>query len=296
MPTGYTSGTLIGSRIRELFGSAFVWVRGYSPLTPDGGGHSGIDLSAAKGTPVRAVADGVVSWQGFAGIDRQGTRAESGTPVFSRGGGNVVDIAVGGVEHSYAHLDTIKVRAGQTVKRGDIIGTVGETGNASGPHLHFAIWDTKARTFINPVTWLKAYDPATLGAWGDIVQLPEGHYLTKEDIDSMIAKLDAVHFFQATNVIPGFQQLSENAARDKTRQILMAHVGEPWNKDLQNKLAAELGLAADAAADTPFKEVGQFFLSLGSIFDPGFWIRILALLAGVALTAYGGAGILRASA
>lgn len=83
--------------------------------------HLGIDYAAPTGTPVRVVGDGVVEFAG-----RQG------------GYGNVVI-----VKHSqqrntlYAHLNQIDVRVGQTLSQGHRVGTVGATGWATGPHLHF---------------------------------------------------------------------------------------------------------------------------------------------------------------
>lgn len=96
--------------------------------------HTGIDFSAKTGTPVYATADGVVS-------DPNG----SGT-----GYGICILIDHGfGFETLYAHLSKIKVRKGQKVKRGDVIGFVGSTGLTQAPHLHYEIH--KNGQPINPV-------------------------------------------------------------------------------------------------------------------------------------------------
>jgi len=85
--------------------------------------HKGIDIKAPKGTPIVATADGQVS---FAGI--------------RSGYGNVVEISHGdGVESVYGHMDTIDVAEGTIVLQGEIIGTVGDTGNASTPHVHYEV-------------------------------------------------------------------------------------------------------------------------------------------------------------
>jgi lysostaphin len=87
--------------------------------------HSGIDLLAAKGTPVKAIAPGVVVFAG-----EQGTY------------GNLVIINHdGGLQSRYAQLDTIKVKVGQQVKQGDLLGTVGTSGQPTidQPHLHFEV-------------------------------------------------------------------------------------------------------------------------------------------------------------
>jgi murein DD-endopeptidase MepM/ murein hydrolase activator NlpD len=83
--------------------------------------HAGIDLAAPTGTPIGAAAAGTVTFAG------------------ARGGyGNLVIVDHGdGTETRYAHQHTISVRAGQTVAAGDLLGTVGSTGQSTGPHLHF---------------------------------------------------------------------------------------------------------------------------------------------------------------
>jgi Peptidase family M23/Putative peptidoglycan binding domain len=88
------------------------------------GFHPGIDLPAATGTPVGAVAPGRVI---FASLDRGGY-------------GNLLEIAHGGgVVSMYAHLSSFSVRVGQVVATGARIGRVGSTGESSGPHLHFEV-------------------------------------------------------------------------------------------------------------------------------------------------------------
>lgn len=83
--------------------------------------HTGLDLIAPKGTPIYAPTNGVVESRGR-----------------TRGYGKVVVIDHGySWETRYAHLSEIAVKEGQTVKKGDIIGYVGSTGTATGPHLHF---------------------------------------------------------------------------------------------------------------------------------------------------------------
>ena len=89
--------------------------------------HEGIDIFAERGTKVVTAGDGFVSSVGT-----------------NRLGGNVVWIlrASRGEAHYYAHLDTQLVRAGTRVRAGEVIGTVGNTGNArtTAPHLHFGIY------------------------------------------------------------------------------------------------------------------------------------------------------------
>jgi murein DD-endopeptidase MepM/ murein hydrolase activator NlpD len=93
------------------------------PLTHGRGIHQGIDLVANPGQPVRASADGVVTLAG------------------ERGGlGRAVYLAHGfGVGTRYGHLSRIDVQPGQRVKRGDVIGLVGNTGRSTGYHLHYEV-------------------------------------------------------------------------------------------------------------------------------------------------------------
>ncbi len=97
----------------------------------DGGArkHEGVDIFAAKGTPLVAAADGRI------------TRVEE-----TDGGGKVVWLRPEGKNYNlyYAHLDEQLVTSGQKVKAGEVIGKTGNTGNArtTGPHLHFGIYAT----------------------------------------------------------------------------------------------------------------------------------------------------------
>lgn len=93
------------------------------PILKVGRMHWGIDFSASSGTPIYATGDAVVSQAGKMG-----------------GYGNVVVLNHGyGYESLYAHQSRIKVKKGQKVKRGDVIGYVGSTGLSSGAHLHYEI-------------------------------------------------------------------------------------------------------------------------------------------------------------
>jgi murein DD-endopeptidase MepM/ murein hydrolase activator NlpD len=90
---------------------------------PGGHWHSGIDLAAARGTPVMATLPGVAT-----------------VLVSATGYGLHVIIDHGdGLSSLYGHLDTVLIATGDPVLGGEVIGTVGSTGNATGPHLHFEI-------------------------------------------------------------------------------------------------------------------------------------------------------------
>jgi murein DD-endopeptidase MepM/ murein hydrolase activator NlpD len=102
--------------------------------------HEGIDIFARKGTPVVAVANGIVV---DAGITPRG-----GKTVWLRSFND-------DFYYYYAHLHEQFVRAGQTVKKGQHLGTVGTTGNAklTPPHLHFGIYSYSGA--INPLPYVK---------------------------------------------------------------------------------------------------------------------------------------------
>lgn len=86
--------------------------------------HAGLDFAAPQGTPIYATADGVVTMAGYS----------------DAGYGNHVIINHGyNYETLYGHMYRIKVKRGQRVKRGEVIGWVGSTGKSTGPHLHYEV-------------------------------------------------------------------------------------------------------------------------------------------------------------
>jgi len=100
------------------------------------GFHAGIDIDARYGSPVRATADGVVSFTGW-----------------ERGYGKLVEVSHGhGVATRYAHNSSFAVTVGQRVKRGQVLCYVGMTGWTTGPHCHYEVrrWGTP----LNPVAYL----------------------------------------------------------------------------------------------------------------------------------------------
>jgi len=106
------------------------------PFTQMMARHEGLDFSATVGTPIIASAGGVVS--------RAGYEAHYG---------NMVEIKhAEGFMTRYAHASQLLVRTGQTVKRGDVIAKVGNTGRSSGPHLHYEVM--RAGAHINPINMI----------------------------------------------------------------------------------------------------------------------------------------------
>jgi murein DD-endopeptidase MepM/ murein hydrolase activator NlpD len=115
--------------------------RRYHPVLHTYRAHNGVDYRAPHGAPVVAVADGTVVFAAMNG-----------------GSGRMVHLRhPNGFETQYLHLSTINVRRGARVQQGDVIGRVGATGLATGPHLHYQL--KKNGALINPVTAHRAMPP-----------------------------------------------------------------------------------------------------------------------------------------
>lgn len=96
-------------------------------------GHNGLDLGAPEGTPVFAADDGIVEFEGW-GQNHSWALAPAGIWILINHGGSY-----GG----YAHLSSTVINKGQRVSKGQLIGYVGHTGAATGPHLHFEMLPLK---------------------------------------------------------------------------------------------------------------------------------------------------------
>ncbi len=119
---------------REDFAQPFIWplqgrisgrfgnqrIYDGTPKSP----HSGMDIAAPQGTPVKAPADGVVT---FAAL---GLYLTGGTLVIDHGAG---------VSSNFLHLSRIDVKVGDRIEQGQVIAAVGATGRATGPHLHWGM-------------------------------------------------------------------------------------------------------------------------------------------------------------
>ncbi|HEY5786454.1 MAG TPA: M23 family metallopeptidase [Microlunatus sp.] len=132
---GGSSSPVPGAVIGAHFGQYGLWSR-Y---------HTGLDFRAGYGTPIKAVADGVVMYAGNSG---------------DWAGNHVAVRHAGGVTTMSSHMSSMAVSAGQSVKSGQIIGYVGQTGRAFGPHLHFELYPAGVRygdvyRAVNPVPWLR---------------------------------------------------------------------------------------------------------------------------------------------
>lgn len=113
----------VQGRISGRFGNARVYISTDGRVQP-GSGHSGMDIAAPAGTPVKAPAAGVVT---FADSD-----------LYLTGGTVLLDHGFG-VSSNFLHLSRLDVKVGERVEQGQVIGAVGATGRATGPHLHWGM-------------------------------------------------------------------------------------------------------------------------------------------------------------
>ena len=119
-----------------------IWPVEYIKLTqyfspPSNPSHQGVDLGGKKGTSIRAAHEGLVVYAGKG----------------YRGYGNMILVEFSEMWATlYAHLDSILVREGDIVGTGDVIGRMGNTGRASGVHLHFELMKDKQP--VNPLKYL----------------------------------------------------------------------------------------------------------------------------------------------
>lgn len=118
--------------------------------------HKGIDIATPKGTPVYASTDGKAVVQ----------------PDTKGGYGNLLDILGTAYNTRYAHLDSFDVKDGDTVKSGQVVARVGNTGRSTGNHLHFEVRDKKGND-INPST-VMALPPKTIDKASVVPAPPSG--------------------------------------------------------------------------------------------------------------------------
>lgn len=105
-----------------------------------GSRHTGVDIAGPIGTAIYAADDGVVALSGWN----------------SGGYGNMVLIDHGGgIYTRYGHASKLLVRAGDAVKRGDVIALIGSTGHSTGPHLHFEVMTGNPHNRKNPLEYVR---------------------------------------------------------------------------------------------------------------------------------------------
>ena len=280
-------------KVTTLLGSAFRLSRGYSA------DHDAADFTAPEGTPIVALADGIVE---YAGNDSNRTDAEKHNAI---GGGNTVNIRDAGGVFQYAHMRNIAptVRDGARVVKGQVIGYVGSTGKSTGPHLHLG--RQVGGKWIDPVAYIENMASSlpnqtdmrsvTLDLKGLKTAFRGGGFtdstvLTKTHIDQMV-----LYFMETYGVgTPGIK----DAARAALTAVLSPFEGKTFgslpdslsvsipnqtpNTDPLTPILGEAGQGGGAMG------VAEFLGKLAEeLFDPANWLRVIALLAGMGIFAYG---------
>jgi murein DD-endopeptidase MepM/ murein hydrolase activator NlpD len=116
-------GVVVGAVVTQPFGCTDLDLEPYDPTCPTRHFHSGIDLAAPEGTAVFSATEGTAR----TGYDPMGA-------------GNFVSVAVDAhIRVVYCHLSAFRVGSGQQVSPGEVIGLVGATGLATGPHVHLQV-------------------------------------------------------------------------------------------------------------------------------------------------------------
>ncbi|HXJ47907.1 MAG TPA: M23 family metallopeptidase [Candidatus Acidoferrum sp.] len=129
-------GVVVGAKVSQPFGCTSLELEPFDPFCPGSHIHTGIDLAAPTGTAIHSATAGIAR----IGLDPNGA-------------GNYVVVEVG--SHArvfYCHLSEFRVRSGEAVSPGQVIGLVGATGLATGPHVHFEV--QVEGTSVDPVAWL----------------------------------------------------------------------------------------------------------------------------------------------
>lgn len=130
-----TSAIPLGRPVKDGWVSSFYGYR-VDPFHGRKTFHNGIDFAGKTGSPVYAVADGIVSWAGMRG-----------------GYGGLVEIDHGnGYVTRYAHNKSIEVKAGDKLSKGDVIALLGSTGRSTGPHVHYEV--LKDGKSVNPHNYI----------------------------------------------------------------------------------------------------------------------------------------------
>jgi murein DD-endopeptidase MepM/ murein hydrolase activator NlpD len=134
-PSGGGVSPVPGAVVGAGFGEVGLWAR-Y---------HTGLDFRAAYGTPIRAVKAGTVLYAGNSG---------------NWAGNHVAVQHADGMTTMYCHMSAMAVASGQSVVAGQVIGYVGQTGRAFGPHLHFELYPAGVKygdiyRAVDPVPWLR---------------------------------------------------------------------------------------------------------------------------------------------
>ncbi|MDQ5922473.1 MAG: Peptidase protein [Patescibacteria group bacterium] len=162
-PSKLPSGGVLGWPLDNIYVTQFFGKTVAAKRLYASGSHSGVDFRAAVGTPVKSMANGIV--KGAGDTDTTCVGASFGKWIFIE--------YENGLSSTYGHLSLIKVKSGQKVKRGEVVGYSGSTGRVTGPHLHVTVYAASAakvqtlpskscpgKTLTQPIAAINAYlDP-----------------------------------------------------------------------------------------------------------------------------------------
>lgn len=192
------------------------------PITGKRKLHRGVDYAAAIGTPVLSLADGVVVVQEVQAHNK---------------GNKVVRIRhnIGGktITTSYLHLNSFNVKAGDTVKAGQQIATVGNTGGSTGPHLHFEVWNgTSGSTSTNPVPWLSQHGVTPRGGPtappAQVQDIYEGIETGWNAVSDTLSEYDICMVPMGTGLYPGSGALAPGSQGQQVVEIASRFIGLPY--------------------------------------------------------------------
>jgi murein DD-endopeptidase MepM/ murein hydrolase activator NlpD len=178
-------------------------IQSFWGMSRDGGSrsHEGVDIFAARGTPVVAIGDGFVSSAGERGL--------GGKQVWLRSG-------LFGISMYYAHLDSIAVKSGRRVKVGDTLGFVGNTGNAktTNPHLHFGIYTGSGA--INPLPFIKMTEVPSITAeiYKSVGVTTQGQNQLRSGPDVSYEKLATINSKDTIRIVGKSQQWFQVKIKD----------------------------------------------------------------------------------
>jgi len=130
------AAVVVGAAVTQPFGCTSLALEPFDPFCPGRHVHTGIDLAAPSGTDVHSATGGTA----YVGMDPNGA------------GNYVVVVFDANTRIYYCHLSQFLVRSGESVSPDQVIGLVGATGLATGPHVHFEV--QVDGTSVDPAAWL----------------------------------------------------------------------------------------------------------------------------------------------
>lgn len=145
-------------RVSSGYRSAGTW---YYPASFGGGRHSGLDLAGPQGTPIYASFNGIVAIaQNITSAGGLGTRPYTGNNILLIG---EVDGNTYAMHMLHMQYNSIKVSAGDTVSKGQVIGAIGSTGNSTGPHVHIDLYNLGKMSVQEAYNYVRSTGSYTFG-------------------------------------------------------------------------------------------------------------------------------------